>query len=146
MNCPRCEDTQLEPIDLRGIEVDRCVFCRGIWLDHHELDELEDKVMDEGYSKGTLTYFKRDSEIGCPKCGTGMTTFNYRAHDLPIDLCQQGHGYWLDPGEDEKVISILRERVTDLKRSSSAEASWLKTKTGGQSTSILSKIKNLFRR
>ncbi|MQF68779.1 hypothetical protein FIM12_00375 [SAR202 cluster bacterium AD-804-J14_MRT_500m] len=146
MNCPRCKDTRLELTDLRGIEVDRCVVCRGIWLDHHELDELEDKAMDQGRSKGTLTYFKRDSDIGCPKCGMGMITFNYRAHDLPIDLCEQGHGYWLDPGEDEKVLGVLRERVKDLNRSSSAEASWLRAKTVRQSKSMFSKIKDYFRR
>ena len=146
MNCPRCENATLEVTNLHGIEVDRCVNCHGLWLDHHELDELEDKVMDQDRLKGTLTYFKRESDIACPKCNAGMTTFNYRAHELPIDYCNQGHGYWLDPGEDAQVFEVLQQRVKDLNRASSAEASWHQAKSAPKSRSFFSKAKDLFKR
>ena len=47
MNCPRCND-ELEVENYKGIEVDRCSQCQGMWLDYGELDQLEDVVLDEG--------------------------------------------------------------------------------------------------
>ncbi|MEZ4367846.1 MAG: zf-TFIIB domain-containing protein [Kofleriaceae bacterium] len=40
MNCPRCNAATLVQLDRAGIEIDRCVRCRGIWLDRGELDKL----------------------------------------------------------------------------------------------------------
>jgi ribosomal protein L37AE/L43A len=55
MDCPRCK-TALRIEDYRGIEVDRCPQCQGMWLDYGELDQLEDKVLDKDDLKGTLVY------------------------------------------------------------------------------------------
>jgi uncharacterized protein len=44
MQCPLCRDTELEPRFSRGIEVDVCPRCRGLWLDRGELERL----LDEG--------------------------------------------------------------------------------------------------
>lgn len=40
MLCPLCRDTTLEPRYSRGIEVDVCPRCRGLWLDRGELERL----------------------------------------------------------------------------------------------------------
>lgn len=40
MLCPLCRDTTLEPRFSRGIEVDVCPRCRGLWLDRGELERL----------------------------------------------------------------------------------------------------------
>lgn len=40
MRCPLCRDTDLEPRFSRGIEVDVCPRCRGLWLDRGELERL----------------------------------------------------------------------------------------------------------
>jgi Zn-finger nucleic acid-binding protein len=40
MLCPLCRDTSLEPRFSRGIEVDVCPRCRGLWLDRGELERL----------------------------------------------------------------------------------------------------------
>ena len=40
MQCPLCRDTTLEPRFSRGIEVDVCPRCRGLWLDRGELERL----------------------------------------------------------------------------------------------------------
>jgi hypothetical protein len=37
--CPKCASPLVE-LHLRGIEVDRCSGCQGIWLDFGELDRL----------------------------------------------------------------------------------------------------------
>ena len=40
------------------------------------------------------------------------------------DECGDGHGYWLDAGEEGRVRDIVNERVRGLERSATAEAAW----------------------
>ena len=144
MNCPRC-DAELKLEDYKGIEVDRCPKCEGLWLDYHELDELEDSVLDQDKLKGTMTYAQRASDISCPKCQKPMTTFNYRAYDLPIDFCNQGHGFWLDRGEEKRVLELMEQRIRDLNRSASAEVQWAQFLKRVGSKSFLGKMKGRFK-
>jgi hypothetical protein len=39
MRCPKC-GSQLLTIDYRGIAIDECSHCKGVWLDHEELDQI----------------------------------------------------------------------------------------------------------
>lgn len=39
MHCPKC-GMELSEIDYKGISIDKCFHCEGIWLDAGELDEL----------------------------------------------------------------------------------------------------------
>ena len=39
MRCPKC-GMQLVEIDYRGIKIDRCTTCDGVWLDAGELEEI----------------------------------------------------------------------------------------------------------
>ncbi|MEX0692594.1 MAG: zf-TFIIB domain-containing protein [Gemmatimonadales bacterium] len=39
MKCPKC-GADLAHEDLHGIEVDRCLDCQGVWLDHGETERL----------------------------------------------------------------------------------------------------------
>ena len=39
MNCPTC-NVPLLTSDRQGVEIDYCPNCRGIWLDHGELDKI----------------------------------------------------------------------------------------------------------
>ena len=143
LNCPRC-NVALNEKKFKDIDVDHCPQCKGLWLEFHELDQLEDHSMDSDDTKGMLEYARRESDISCPHCGELMETFNYRAHNLPIDHCTNEHGYWLDEGEEKKVLDIMKQRVRDLKRSSSAEESWSKFLERGGTRSFLDKVKDLF--
>ena len=40
MKCPVCPDTVLVMTERRGVEIDYCPSCRGVWLDRGELDKL----------------------------------------------------------------------------------------------------------
>ncbi|MDO8769834.1 MAG: zf-TFIIB domain-containing protein [Burkholderiaceae bacterium] len=40
MQCPTCKDVQLVMSERKGIELDYCPQCRGIWLDRGELDKI----------------------------------------------------------------------------------------------------------
>ena len=143
LNCPRC-NVALNEKKFKDIDVDHCPQCKGLWLEFHELDQLEDHSMDSDDTKGMLEYARRESDISCPHCDELMETFNYRAHNLPIDHCTNDHGYWLDEGEEKKVLDIMKQRVRDLKRCSSAEESWSKFLERGGTRAFLAKVKDLF--
>ena len=49
MRCPKC-GMELSEIDYKGIKVDKCLGCDGIWLDAGELEQvssLEKKSLDK---------------------------------------------------------------------------------------------------
>ena len=124
LNCPR-DSTELAVEKHQGIEVDHCPTCNGRWLDPTELDDLEATAeKDASLRRATIEYSKRASELPCPVCGKAMRAFNYRAYDLEMETCVDGHGYWLDAGEEGRVRDIILDRVRGLERAASAEASW----------------------
>ncbi len=46
MKCPKCgHDMKTE--SLSGVQVDRCTFCEGLYLDAGELEELSRKGLEE---------------------------------------------------------------------------------------------------
>lgn len=42
MKCPNCQET-LVMTERKGVEIDYCPSCRGIWLDKGELDKIIEK-------------------------------------------------------------------------------------------------------
>ncbi len=123
MKCPR-DGAELIVEHHMDIEVDRCPTCNGRWLDHHELDQLEATAAAEAERRATIEYGERLGELKCPVCEKTMTAFDYRAQSLELDVCPDGHGYWLDSGEEGRVRDIISQRVRDLGRAAGAEASW----------------------
>lgn len=45
MKCPNC-NVNLVMSEKRGIEIDYCPQCRGIWLDKGELDKIVERSID----------------------------------------------------------------------------------------------------
>ena len=144
MNCPRCS-AQLKVQTFKGIDVDRCPTCEGMWLDHGELDQLEDTVMDDDHAKGIMFFRAEGSDLQCPKCNAPMKWFRYRHYNLELDFCEAEHGFWLDKGEEKRVLEIMEQRIKDLKRSASAEVEWGKFLSNINSKSFMDKLKGLFK-
>jgi Zn-finger nucleic acid-binding protein len=126
-----------------GVEVDRCPTCRGAWYDYDELAELEATVADADERSGTIEYSKHESTLACPICQAPMHAFNYRAYNLELDACAEGHGFWLDAGESERVREVMRDRVRGLQRAGAAQQAWFNAKRGGAG-GVLGKMKDLF--
>jgi len=113
------------------IEVDSCPSCRGMWLDFNELDKLEDMVFDDDEHKGSLVHFQAKTHYPCPQCGVSLDEFQYRLYDLKLDTCtENGHGFWLDAGEDERVMELMRQRTMNIQRKLDAESTWRQTLKG----------------
>lgn len=47
MKCPHCKDKDLVMSERKGVEIDYCPDCRGIWLDKGELDKILDRSQAE---------------------------------------------------------------------------------------------------
>ena len=58
MKCPVCKDVTLLMSEKKGIEIDYCPECRGIWLDRGELEKLmakEETRIEEVEEKASKT-------------------------------------------------------------------------------------------
>lgn len=128
MTCPKC-NAELVKKSYKGImEIESCPNCRGMWLDFVELDKLEDVVFDKDSQKGSLIHFQKKTDFHCPHCGTKLDEFQYRLYDLKLDTCfENHHGFWLDAGEDERVMEIINRRSQEMIRKISAETEWKQT-------------------
>ncbi len=111
MKCPD-DSTNLERNTYEGdVQVDRCPDCGGIWLDHGELEAIEE-LQENDYRAELKTipnYFEKSYEmalagntgtITCPKCERAMEKREYAyCSQIIIDVCPQCRGVWLH--EDE---------------------------------------------
>lgn len=123
MNCPK-DQSELRLEKLQDIEIDRCPTCQGMWLDYVELDAIEDRVMTDDHGKGTMVWNPQQTDLLCPKCGKKMNTFDYRLEKLQIEVCPDGHGFWLDHGEEERVVKAMQDRIAGQERINKAQSEW----------------------
>jgi hypothetical protein len=56
MRCPKC-GMQMHEVKMRGVDVDVCFACNGIFLDKGELEHLE-KPEQSGVMSAILNWFK----------------------------------------------------------------------------------------
>src|SRR4030067_3852543 len=65
MKCPKCGMGLIE-MDFRGIKVDKCSACEGVWLDAGELDAVAG--LGENRLDGLFSAFKRWPPISRTPC------------------------------------------------------------------------------
>lgn len=120
MNCPVCKSPMII-LELNQVEIDFCPACKGIWLDHGELELIftnvdQNKVSDSFKSKKDFDEAKRR----CPICKKKMDKAEFENTGIIIDKCVKNHGLWFDNGElnlllktdeekNDKMIDLLKE-------------------------------------
>ncbi len=60
MRCPKC-GLEMHEVKLRGMDVDVCFSCNGIFLDQRELEHLE-KNPSQGLVSAVLNWFKPETK------------------------------------------------------------------------------------
>ncbi len=60
MHCPKC-GMQMHEIKFRGVDVDVCFSCNGVFLDQGELEHLE-KPESKGVMSAILNWFKPETK------------------------------------------------------------------------------------
>ena len=146
MKCPNC-DTDLVQTKRNGVDLECCQSCKGMWLNRQELEQLEDEVFDFGDDKkGSLIFSPTATTCKCPQCGKLMKRFQYRAYDLEMDFCEDGHGYWMDEEGDERVLEVMKKEEVGFERKVLAEDRWASHLQHLRSGSFLDKVVDLFLR
>ena len=51
MRCPLC-DASMREVERRGVRIDVCPECRGVWLDRGELEKLLTAEREKGWADG----------------------------------------------------------------------------------------------
>jgi len=144
VNCPKCNNP-LKGKSYKGIEVDACEKCEGMWLSFEELDQLEDTVFSQDEFKGTTIFSTFPSKLACTVCGKPMKSFKYRYYDLELDFCDNQHGFWLDKGEEKRVLELMQREQESLGRKFDLEETWTKTLRNLKSKDFFSRLRDLFR-
>lgn len=61
MKCPKCGN-DLQAINYRNVELDKCFTCNGLWLDDGELEKLAGAEEKHGIITSIVNAFRRSSE------------------------------------------------------------------------------------
>jgi uncharacterized protein len=107
MQCPKCENRELAAATVRGIEVDRCPHCRGIWFDVKELATLlATQAEDLKPLAGGGPDPSADARTGrCPRDQSQMIrVFSARKRTVVLETCPTCRGLWLDGGELAELL------------------------------------------
>lgn len=145
MKCPECGN-ELATQERHGIKVEACQNDHGMWFTLQELDELENEAFNDEEEKGSLMLSSTPAKYNCPVCNSEMQQFEYRMYDLTLEYCKNKHGFWLEAGEDDRILDLMKQRKKDEQRKFNAEAHWQSTVRHLQSHSLFEKLKDLMRR
>jgi Zn-finger nucleic acid-binding protein len=113
MQCPKCQTDSFVARTIRGIIVDRCTTCNGLWFDERELGTLLNAdprslaPLRSGTGQETLNY----KRAKCPRDATPLLRM-YSAINpaVIVDTCLQCHGIWLDGGEFDALLAQIHGR------------------------------------
>ena len=112
MNCPKCKTERLAGFTIKGVTVDRCSACGGVWFDAEELSQLlsEEAQHVARLLKGRVNEQADEKKGRCPR-DTSQLIRVYSSIDrsVVLDACGECRGVWLDAGEFEKLFAALRQ-------------------------------------
>ena len=97
----------MRQIQDKGISLDWCDLCDGIWLDPGELSRLSRTVVDipNLLPQPARSKTHQSSETPqCPRCKVGLEKILYeQAGSLQVDRCPGCRGLWLERGELQEI-------------------------------------------
>ncbi len=99
MDCPKCSCSLVDTYTPRGVVVDYCPACQGIWFDKGELNYFSKSPM--AFSKLLQAGLKNPvaSSCLCPRCKVSMNEGGFIKDELLIEQCPSCCGVWLDAQE-----------------------------------------------
>lgn len=117
MKCPVC-DIELKPITHKGVEVDYCESCKGVWFDLMEIDKLSDGVKEFNIVEPRLENMKLMKDFPeetrkCPRCGSEMDKVTMNSKPPVFDYCPHDCGYWFD---NDEVKEYVKNNMTAVEK------------------------------
>jgi len=118
MKCPKC-GMELIIVERNNIQLDYCMFCKGLWFDNEELKYLSEALPDLSFQEPEIGYLKLkqtdEKPRRCPRCNKKMDKVIMNNKPPVLDMCEE-HGFWFDEQE-------LAQYVKNNQISSSSSAS-----------------------
>ncbi len=109
MRCPKCR-ADMEQIDYKGIEIDRCTICNGIWFDAGEIEQLKNTKAAETIDTGDKEVGKQLNTIDnyrCPRCSGEMKKMvDPNQRHIWFETCRECNGSFFDAGEFKDVSEL----------------------------------------
>ncbi len=107
MKCPKCENELLQATKVRGVEVDRCPECHGVWFDERELPRLLDEAPSDlrPIRGGKVVDDVNRQKANCPRDGSQLTRVRSAVNEhIILDSCSTCRGVWCDGGELDQLL------------------------------------------
>lgn len=108
MNCLQCKE-KLKRIIYKGIELDICPRCGGVWFDAEELGRVM-KTLETSSAQVLKEFIPAKLKVttvvskNCPRCQTSLNEFNYAYNsNTYLDRCPKCGGIWADSGEIQQL-------------------------------------------
>jgi Zn-finger nucleic acid-binding protein len=127
MKCPLDGSELVSDTYEAGVEVDQCTECKGVWLDHSELEKLQE-AKEQDYSEDLAklpnlvgqayarSLANSKAEVNCPKCNELMERREHGyCSQILVDICCSCRGIWLDRGELRGLEIFFEKAQYDTK-------------------------------
>ena len=101
MECPVCR-VALVVVERRGVELDWCPDCRGLWFDEGEIELLAERSGSRIAPGPAAARAGADAGRRCPRCARRMARTTLGAGAVPTERCER-HGLWFDGGALERL-------------------------------------------
>lgn len=107
--CPKCGGL-MEPAEEKGLPLDRCTSCRGIWIDFFSLDAVLRKQTSVKYVGDAEDLMNpgasRPTALTCPRCDARL--FECSHAGITLEWCAGCRGLYLDDGEIGQIRAWRR--------------------------------------
>jgi Zn-finger nucleic acid-binding protein len=101
--CPKCA-LPMNVWELRGLALDHCHACKGLWFDAGELEQ---------YLAGSQAHFEEsgldpvgETSLACPRC-PGVRLGRATVDTVALDVCPRCRGSFLDLGEVHALLGAV---------------------------------------
>ncbi len=138
MYCYKCKNIETHRILLKGMLVEKCSKCQGVFLDKGEFEAIKANkpiVMEDVWLQEQIDQLRDKNRKAhtpkyniCPSCNEAV--FPIKIEDLELDMCCGCSGTFYDAGELEYHLSIHKpeEAVNLLERLFKTAISFFTTK------------------
>ena len=102
MKCPKCRQHEMNVETHKGVEIDRCPVCHGLFLDRGEPASLIRLQAANEVDSLSFTMMSDDLDLveaECGRCEHVIMTPIEGPGGIRVDRCQHCGGIFLDQGE-----------------------------------------------
>lgn len=125
MNCARrCKKGFLLIEQHEGVTVMQCHWCKGVWLDRNDIDDIEDLAFSEKWLNKSFKVTDKDTTWLCHHCGYKLKGVEYFEKGVNVGFCPEGHGWWFDNPKKEKLEDFFEKREKALQKLMETKKIW----------------------